>query len=112
MSFGVETEDDFWEPKDKLSAAAIEVPDVIDHGFIHSIHAFDLNGIPIEFSHGVEGIDIRREPQMRGTVPTAVARDDAEPRPGRWPAVERPTAPGERVVYPGAGGELFHGKKQ
>jgi len=33
---------------------------MIDHGFIHSIYAFDPNGIPIEFSHNVEGIDIRR----------------------------------------------------
>src|SRR5512143_976168 len=64
VSFGVETEDDLWELKDKLNAAEIWVSEVIDHGFIHSIYAFDPNGIPVEFSHNVEGKDIRRETRI------------------------------------------------
>jgi catechol 2,3-dioxygenase-like lactoylglutathione lyase family enzyme len=112
VSFGVETEDDLWALKDKLAAAGIWVSEVIDHGFIHSIYAFDPNGIPIEFSHNVEGIDVRNNPVMEDRVPTATAREGTGPRPGIWPAVSRPTPKNEWIVYPGAGSELFHGKKK
>ncbi len=111
VSFGVEAEEDLWELKDRLEAAGFNVSDVIDHGFIHSIYAHDPNGIPIEFSHNVAGINIRREPQMRDKVPSPLAREGAEPHPDKWPEVKNPTPSSERVVYPGAGSELFHGKK-
>jgi len=111
VSFGVETEDDLWELKDRLQAAGFDVSDMIDHGFIHSIYAYDPNGIPIEFSHNVEGIDVRREPQMRDRKPSRAAAEGPEPIARLWPQVKRPTAPAERIVYPGAGSELFHGKK-
>ncbi len=112
VSFGVETEDDLWTLKDKLEAADCDVSDMIDHGFIHSIYSWDPNGIPIEFSHNVEGVDIRRGPQMKDRVPTKLAAQGAEPQAGVWPAVTRPTPPEMHIVYPGAGSELFHGKKQ
>ncbi|MBI2851593.1 MAG: VOC family protein [Chloroflexi bacterium] len=112
VSFGVETEDDLWQLKDKLAAAGFSVSDVIDHGFIHSIYAHDPNGIPIEFSHNVEGISIRKEPQMRDAVPSPVTMEGAEPKAGVWPAVLRLTPESERIAYPGAGSELFHGKKE
>jgi len=111
VSFGVETRDELWELKDKLEAAGFHVSDMIDHGFIHSIYAFDPNGIPIEFSHNVAGVDIRREPRMRDTTPSEAALEGAEPQAGRWPGVKKPTPASGRVVYPGAGSELFHGKK-
>ncbi len=111
VSFGVETEDDLWSLKDKLEAAGFPVSDVIDHGFIHSIYAYDPNGIPVEFSNNVSGVDIRKNPQMRDSVPSAVTREGAGPHAGVWPAVTRPTPKSERVVYPGAGSELFHGKR-
>ena len=111
ISFGVDTEDDLWELKDRLEAAGFGASDVIDHGFIHSIYAHDPNGIPIEFSHNVEGIDIRREPQMRDRSASQATLEGAEPQPENWAEVERPTPPSERRVYPGAGSELFHGRK-
>lgn len=111
VSFGVETEDDLWELKDKLSAAGFEVSDVIDHGFIHSIYAYDPNGIPIEFSHNVEGIDVRKHPAMMDVRPSDITREGPEPGSGMWPKIERHTPASERIVYPGAGSELFHGKK-
>ena len=111
VSFGVETEDDLWELKDRLSAAGFEVSDVIDHGFIHSIYAYDPNGIPIEFSHNVEGIDVRKHPAMRDIKPSGITVEGPEPHFDKWPRVERPTPASERTVYPGAGSELFHGKK-
>ncbi|MBI2860368.1 MAG: VOC family protein [Chloroflexi bacterium] len=111
ISFGVDTEDDLWAVKDRLEAAGFHVSEVIDHGFIHSIYAHDPNGIPIEFSHNVAGVDIRSHPRMKDSVPSPAAQEGPEPELGHWPAVTAPTPPSERRVYPGAGSELFHGKK-
>jgi catechol 2,3-dioxygenase-like lactoylglutathione lyase family enzyme len=111
VSFGVETESDLWELKDKIAAAGFWVSDVIDHGFIHSIYAFDPNGIPIEFSHNKEGVDIRADPQMRDVNPSDVTKEGPEPKEGIWPVVAKHTLEHEWVAYPGAGSELFHGKK-
>ena len=111
VSFGVEAEKDLWELKDRLAAAGFNVSDVIDHGFIRSIYTHDPNGIPIEFSHNVAGIDIRREPQMKDKAPSSLTREGAEPHPDKWPEVKNPTPSSEWVAYPGAGSELFHGKK-
>jgi catechol 2,3-dioxygenase-like lactoylglutathione lyase family enzyme len=111
VSFGVETEEDLWRIKDRLSAAGFHVSDVIDHGFIHSIYSFDPNGIPIEFSHNVEGMDIRRHPEMADTKPSAVTREGSEPQWQQWPTVGKTTPAEERRVFPGAGSEFFHGVK-
>lgn len=112
VSFGVDTENDLWELKDRLEAAGFDVSDLIDHGFIHSIYAFDPNGIPIEFSCNVAGVDIRKEPQMRDKAPSRITLEGAEPQVTKWPEVKNPTPASRRVVYPGAGSELFHGKKK
>lgn len=111
VAFGVETEDDLWALKDRLDAAGVWVSEVIDHGFIHSVYAFDPNGIPIELSYSVPACDVRNSPVMADRDPSAVAREGAEPREDAWPAATRPTPSGQRKVYPGAGSELFHGKK-
>jgi catechol 2,3-dioxygenase-like lactoylglutathione lyase family enzyme len=112
VSFGVETEDDLWEIKDKLTIAGFAVSGVIDHGFIHSIYAFDPNGIPIEFSHNVEGIDVRKNPSLADSAPSQVSQEGPEPNPSVWPRVSTPTSKDKRRVYPGAGSELFHGIKK
>ena len=112
VSFGMDSVDALWELKDKLDAAGFECSDMIDHGFIYSIYAFDPNGIPIEFSWAVEGRDIRREPVMGDIQPTKLALEGDKPQSGRWPEVEKPTPPSEQHIYPGAGTELFHGKKE
>ena len=111
VSFGVDNESDLWEIKDRLEAAGFNVSDVINHGFIHSIYAHDPNGIPIEFSHNVEGIDIRKEPQMKDHEPSTITLEGAEPNERVWPIVVNTTPTEKRIVYPGAGSELFHGKK-
>jgi catechol 2,3-dioxygenase-like lactoylglutathione lyase family enzyme len=111
VSFGVETEDDLWELKDRIAAAGIWVSEVIDHGFIHSIYSYDPNGIPVEFSYHVEGTDVRKNPLMADRVPTPASKEGSEPLFEKWPRVEKPTPKSERVIYPGAGSELFHGKK-
>lgn len=109
VSFGVETREDLWELKDKLLAADVWVSEVIDHGFIHSIYAFDPNGIPIEFSYNVESIDVRKYPLMADRDASTTAREGPEPHFEKWPAVEKPTPKNEWVVYPGVGSELFPG---
>jgi catechol 2,3-dioxygenase-like lactoylglutathione lyase family enzyme len=111
VSFGVETEDDLWEIKDRIAAAGIWISEVIDHGFIHSIYTYDPNGIPIEFSRSIPECDIVKYPVMAERAATDFAREGSEPQPGKWPPVTAPTLKQERKVYPGAGSELFHGKK-
>ena len=112
VSFGVESEEALWELKDKLSAAGFDVSKVIDHGFIHSIYAYDPNGIPIEFSHNVEGIDIRKAPRMADAQPSKVTQEGPEPQANKWPGVDKATPLEQRKVYPGAGSELFHGVRK
>ncbi len=103
VSIGVAGDGDLWELKDKIEAAGFWVSEVIDHGFIHSIYAFDPNNIPIEFSAPVPGVDVRRTPVNVDTRPTAEALKGPEPQAGAWPAVARPTPPEERVAYEGEG---------
>jgi catechol 2,3-dioxygenase-like lactoylglutathione lyase family enzyme len=112
VSFGMESEEDLWELKDKLEAAGFWVSDMINHGFIHSIYAYDPNGMPIEFSHNVESVDIRKNPQMRDRQPSQITLEGTEPNSKVWPGVKNPTPKEDRIVYPGAGSELFHGKKK
>jgi catechol 2,3-dioxygenase-like lactoylglutathione lyase family enzyme len=111
VSFGVETEDELWKLKDELEVAGFDVSEVIDHGFIHSIYTFDPNGIPIEFSVNVEGRDIRKNPTIVDATPSAITLEGSEPVPDMWPTVIKPTPKSMRMVYPGAGSELFHGKR-
>lgn len=106
VSFGVETEDELWELKDRLNAAGLWVSEVIDHGFIHSIYSFDPNGIPIEFSCNVPEVDIRKDPVMADRAPSVVTQEGSEPQVRFWPAATHPTPAGQRRVYPGAGREI------
>jgi catechol 2,3-dioxygenase-like lactoylglutathione lyase family enzyme len=112
VSIGMETEDELWQLKDRIDAAGIWVSEVIDHGFIHSIYSFDPNGIPVEFSYHVVGTNVRNEPLMADREPTPAAQEGSEPQFDKWPQVVKPTPKNERKVYPGAGSELFHGKKK
>jgi len=111
VSIGVATDDDLWELKDRIDAAGIWVSEVIDHGFIHSIYSYDPNGIPVEFSCHVTGTDVRNEPLMADRYRSPIAQEGPEPQFGKWPPVVKPTPKNERKIYPGAGSELFHGKK-
>ena len=50
ISFDVESEDALLELQDKLTKAGVEVTEVVDHKFIHSIYFTDPNGIALEAS--------------------------------------------------------------
>jgi catechol 2,3-dioxygenase-like lactoylglutathione lyase family enzyme len=80
VSLGLETEDDLWKIKERLDAAGLWVYEVIDHGFIHSIYTFDPNGIAVEFSHNVEGINIHKNPIMADFAPLQVTLEGSEPK--------------------------------
>jgi len=103
VSIGVDDDETLWQLIDKFKAADRWVSEIIDHGFIHSIYAFDPNRIPIEFSAPVPGVDLRRSPAMKDPQPAKAAMEGADPQTGKWPDVARPTPQSERMVYPGEG---------
>lgn len=107
VSFGIESAEGLWDLKDRIAAAGFWVSDVIDHGIIHSIYTFDPNGIPIEFSYVVPGVDIGKNPHMVDSAPSFVTLEGPEPSPGVWPAVKEATPAAERHVFPGEGRELL-----
>jgi catechol 2,3-dioxygenase-like lactoylglutathione lyase family enzyme len=108
VAFGVEKSEDLWELKDKLDAAGFPCTDVKDHGFIHSVYAHDPNGIPIEFSWSVDCVDIHQKPILADSSPSALAKEGAEPVPGRWPEVTDPTEEKDKKIVKAAGSELYH----
>ncbi len=107
VSLAVEDDNDLWELKDRLEAAGFWASELVDHGFIHSLYAFDPNNIAIEFSAPVPGADLLDKPRMVDRHPTALALEGPSPRKGRWPAPERPTPEQDRMVYPGEGEEFM-----
>ncbi len=102
VSIGVADDEALWEIKSRLEAAGFWVSEMIDHGFIHSIYAFDPNNIPIEFSAPVEAVDVRTRPRMIDQQPVAAAREGAEPQPHKWPA-PTPIPTENRQIFPGEG---------
>lgn len=106
VSLGVEKQGHLWEIKDRLEAADFWASEVIDHGFIHSLYAFDPNGVAIEFSWDVPGNDLRVRPVMADRLPCPEALEGPEPRPGMWPPVSSPSTAEDKVVYPGEGGAI------
>ena len=103
VSLGVTCDDDLWRLKDKFEAAGIWVSEVIDHGFIHSIYAFDPNNIPIEFSAPVAGVDLKMYPKMKDRNPSSAALEGVESQRGYWPEVKETTPLEQRNLYPGEG---------
>ncbi len=103
VSFEVESDQDLFELKGKLSAADIWVSEVIDHGFIHSIYTFDPNNIAIEFSAPVSGIDVREKPRNKDKNPTSAALEGPEKQEGYWPESLEQLPEIERQIYPGEG---------
>ena len=103
--------DDLFDLRDRLAAAGFWVSEAMDQGFVRSIYSFDPNGVPVEFSVTVpEPISDRCRSSR--TVTRVLSHPRAQPRnlaPGRN---RMPRPPVERVMYPGAGSEYFHGIKE
>ncbi len=106
ISFGVASDTELWELKARLEGADFWVSEVVDHGFIHSIYAFDPNNIPIEFSAPVMSVDLRASPVMADSLPTPTAREGADPQPRHWPGPVPATPLDEQRVYPGGGRQI------
>ncbi len=112
VPIGVEQSQDLLRLKDRLDVAGFWVSEIIDHGFIHSLYSFDPNGIPIEFSWNVSGVDIRANPSMVEKAPSEVAKEGPEPQAGHWPLVTDPTPADDYVAYPGEGMALADSKEK
>lgn len=103
VSIAVESDEDLWILREKFEAARMWVSEIIDHGFIHSIYAFDPNNIPIEFSAPVAHVDIRKKPRMLDRQPSRIALEGSEPVQGRWPSFNDQAGKADKRVYPGEG---------
>jgi hypothetical protein len=81
---------------------------------LSSLHTFRQGGASILAPLGsrCELFLFRCDPSIKDAVPSAVTREGADPHFEKWPPVTAPTPKEERMVYPGAGSELFHGKKK
>jgi len=100
----------FWDLKDRLTAAGIWVTEEIDNGFIHSIFSTDPNGIQLEFCYSIRDREICGTFRMKDPLPSDAAKEGTGPFPGKWPEVESPTPENERKVYPGELKKLFEGE--
>jgi catechol 2,3-dioxygenase-like lactoylglutathione lyase family enzyme len=107
FSIGVETQDELWAVADRLIAAGFPCSNMMDHGFIHSIYTFDPNGIPLEFSCFMPGVNLHERPIIgdRGQGPAAM--EGPEPHPGVWPEVDDPFTDDQKIIIPGEGSETF-----
>ena len=56
VSFDVETPEELFELREKLETAGVEVTDVVDHKFIHSVYFHDNNGIALEVSVWINNV--------------------------------------------------------
>lgn len=107
LAIGVEKFDDLVELKKKLTAAGFWVSEIMDHGFILSIYAFDPNNIPIEFSWSVPAVDIRQTPRMKDAHPSEITKKGSDPVSGMWPEfdtladteIDLEVYPGEGVIF-------------
>ncbi|MCW5206591.1 VOC family protein [Desulfobulbus sp. F5] len=107
LAFTLDSADAVWMLKDQLEAAGFPCSDLIDHGSFHAIYSFDPNGIPLEFCCATEGQDIHHEPALHDTNPLPAALEGAEPQPGKWPEVTKPTPATERHVRAGDSSGFF-----
>ena len=103
VSIAVETDADLWVLREKFEASRMWISEIIDHGFIHSIYAFDPNNIPIEFSAPVAHVDVRKNPKMLDRQPSKTALEGSEPVPGHWPSANGRNGNIDKRIYPGEG---------
>ena len=110
FSIGVASDEDLWSIADKLISADFPCSNLVDHGFIHSIYTFDPNGIPLEFSAFVPGVDLINHPVLADSGRGKAALQGTEPV-SFWPAADSPFSEEEKILVPGEGSEVFGLKK-
>ena len=104
VSFTLETKEALFHLKDKLEAAGFEVSDAVDHGTMWSIYFFDPNNIPLEASW--DCMEILQAPAIEDDDPLPIVDEGADPQPGHWPEVSRPTPAKEMVAHAGNGNRM------
>jgi catechol 2,3-dioxygenase-like lactoylglutathione lyase family enzyme len=87
VAIGVSDDEELDEMKQKLETAGFKVSYKVDHGYFHSIYAFDPNGVPIEFTADVPGRSLREIPRMSDRNIGDIAREGHDPQPGKWPGM-------------------------
>ncbi|GAB0058426.1 hypothetical protein SIID45300_02775 [Candidatus Magnetaquicoccaceae bacterium FCR-1] len=107
LSIGVHDREALWALMSKLDGAGFPVSDVIDHGCFYSIYSYDPNGIAVEFTWHLPGLDLIANPVMRDEKGARLCQVSA-PVEGQWPEPV-PILPEERIVVDGEGKELFEG---
>ncbi len=106
ISIGVSGKEALWDIMARLDAANFPCSDIIDHGCFLSIYSYDPNGIPIEFSCDVAGLDLFWCPVMRDQANTSSFLTEPNPVPGQWPQPE-PVPEEDRIIIPGEGKDNF-----
>jgi CBS domain-containing protein/catechol 2,3-dioxygenase-like lactoylglutathione lyase family enzyme len=106
ISIGVANTNMLWDMMARLDAAGFPCSDVIDHGCFLSIYSYDPNGIPIEFSTDVPGLDLYWDPVMEDTTIDSDYLTHPNPIQGQWPNPE-PVLPEDQLIVPGEGVENF-----
>ncbi len=84
VAIGVEDDESLGHIREILRNAGFHASPVVDHGFIHSVYAFDPNGIPIEFCTDVRTRSLRELLRMSDRNVCDTAREGHEPQPGKW----------------------------
>ncbi|MBF0456024.1 MAG: CBS domain-containing protein [Magnetococcales bacterium] len=106
ISIGVADVSVLWDMMSRLDAADFPCSDVIDHGCFLSIYSYDPNGIPIEFSTDVPGLDLFWNPVMEDKAYPSDFLSQPNPYPNQWPVPE-PIDEEEQIIVPGEGVENF-----
>lgn len=104
VAMTVETKEDLFALKDKLEAAGVEVTGAVDHGTMWSIYFFDPNNIPLEAAW--DCMEMLEAPAIEDDDPLEIAAEGADPQPGIWPEVTRPTPPEQMVAHSGNGSPM------
>jgi len=83
VSFTVETKEELFGFKKRLSSAGFDIHGAVDHGLFWSIYFYDPNNIPLEITW--EFMEVTNEPAIVDDDPLPVAAEGALPQTGRWP---------------------------
>jgi len=102
LSMTVDTVEELFGFKDRLEAAGFKVHGAVDHGIIWSIYFFDPNNIPLEISWVT--MALTNPPAMDEVAPMDIVAEGADPQPGHWPEVTKPTP---RSKFTAHGGNAF-----
>ncbi|MBU1169176.1 MAG: VOC family protein [Proteobacteria bacterium] len=88
VAIGVENDVELSRLKKLLESAGFKASHVVDHGYFHSVYAFDPNSIPIEFTTDVKGKSLREIPRMSDRNIGDIALEGHDPQPDKWPLSE------------------------